>query len=104
MLRIQSFALDTIGALAPVVRVVAGKDPDLARQMRRAASSIVLNLAEGQAALDGNSRLRFRSALGSTLETRAALELAAAWGYVERDAVMLDALERIVATLRRLAR
>ncbi len=44
-----------------------------------------------------------KSAFGSTRETRAALELAAAWGYVERDEQLLDALDRIAATLFRLA-
>ena len=104
MLRIQTFALETIGALAPMVRRVGAKDPDLARQLRRAASSIVLNLAEARAAHDGNSRLRFRSALGSAMETTAALELAIAWEFVEGDAKLLDALDRIAATLRKLGR
>ncbi len=33
----------------------------------------------------------------------AALELAAAWGYVERDEQVLAALDRIAGTLYRLA-
>ena len=77
-------------------------DPDLGRQLRRAASSIVLNVAEAQGSRDGISRQRFRTALGSTRETAAALELAAAWGSIERDERDLDALDRIAATLHRL--
>ena len=77
-------------------------DPDLGRQLRRAASSIVLNVAEAQGSRDGISRQRFRTALGSTRETAAALELAAAWGFVPRDERALDALDRIAATLHRL--
>ena len=72
--------------------------------MRRAASSFVLNTAEAQPAYDVNSRLRFRTALGSTRETRAALALAVLWGFVKEDAELLDALDRIAATLHKLAR
>jgi four helix bundle protein len=104
MLQIQSFALDTVRQLAPVVRAVAREDPDLARQLRRAASSIVLNIAESQAARDGNARQRLRTALGSARETRAALEVAVAWGHTDHDAKLLDALDRISATLHKLAR
>ena len=103
MLEIQSFALETVKSLAPAVQAVASHDPDLGRQLRRAASSIVLNIAEGAGPRNGNSRLGFRTAFGSTRETRAALELAAAFGYVERDEQVLDALDRIAATLFRLA-
>ena len=104
MLRIQSFALETVKSLAPAVKAVTAHDPDLGRQLRRAASSIVLNIAEAQGSRDGVSRQRFRTALGSTRETAAALELAAAWGYVERDERMLAALDRIAGTLYQLGR
>lgn len=103
MLRIQTFALETVQSLAPAVKAVMAHDPDLGRQLRRAASRIVLNIAEGAGPRNGNSRLRFRTAFGSTRETRAALELAAAFGYVERDEQVFDALDRIAATLFRLA-
>ena len=102
MLQIQVFALETVRSLAPVVREISAHDPDLGRQLRRAASSIVLNIAEGSGARDGNTRQRFRTALGSTRETAAALELAAAWGFVQRDERLVDALDRIGATLHRL--
>ena len=102
MLQIQVFALETVRSLAPVVREVSAHDPDLGRQLRRAASSIVLNIAEGHGSRDGVSRQRFRTALGSTRETAAALELAAAWGFTARDERIADALDRIAATLHRL--
>ena len=102
MLQIQVFALETVRSLAPVVREISAQDPDLGRQLRRAASSIVLNIAEGHGSRDGVSRQRFRTALGSTRETAAALELAAAWGFTAHDARIADALDRIAATLHRL--
>ncbi len=104
MLQIERFALDTVRQLAPVVAVVGSKDPDLARQMRRAASSVLLNIAEAQSSFDGNSRQRLRSALGSARETRMALELAVAWGFTKRDDALLSALDRINATLHKLTR
>ena len=102
MLKVQTFALETVKSLAPAVQAVASHDPDLGRQLRRAASSIVLNIAEASGSRDGNSRQRFRTALGSTRETLAALEIAATWGYIERDEHTLDALDRIAATLHKL--
>ena len=102
MLKIQSFALDTVRSLAPSVKEITAQDPDLGRQLKRAASSIILNMAEGAGPRNGNSRLRFRTAFGSTKETVAALELAAAWGYVPRDERTMDALDRIAATLHKL--
>ena len=42
MLRIYSFILDTLRKMAPLVRDIAKHDPDLARQLRRSASSIAL--------------------------------------------------------------
>ena len=102
MLLIQRFAVDTVRDLAPAVKAVLAHDADLGRQLRRAASSIVLNIAEGSGPRDGNTRQRFRTALGSTRETLAALELAAGWGYIDRDERTMDALDRIAATLHKL--
>ena len=102
MLQIQSFALETLRALNPLVREIAAHDSDLGRQIRRSASSIVLNIAEAQSSRDGVSRQRYRTALGSTRETLAALEVAAAWGYIPRDTALLDAFDRIAGTLYRL--
>ncbi len=102
MLRIYSFILDTLRKIAPLVRGIAKHDPDLARQLRRAASSIALNTAEGVGSQAGNERARFRDAHASTHETRAALDVAEVWGYVEIDAQLRDDLDRIAATLYRL--
>jgi four helix bundle protein len=56
---------------------------------------MVLNIGEGEYSDAGTRRSRFFSAAGSTNETRAALRLAAAWGYVKQ--------EHVEAALRRLA-
>lgn len=63
----------------PLVDVVARRDRDLGSQLRRAASSVALNLAEGFGSTAGNSRLRFESARGSLYETQAGIRVAIAW-------------------------
>jgi four helix bundle protein len=105
MLRIYSFIIETLRVTGPVIQQIAKHDADLARQARRAASSIALNTAEGTGNIGGNERLRFRSALGSTQEVRAALDVAEALGYVDSvDAGLRDRFDRIAATLYRLTK
>ena len=82
MLDIYPFIIDTLKLLAPIVRQIAKHDPDLARQMRRAGSSIALNTAEGMGSRGGNERARFDTALGSNQEVRGCLDVAEAWSYV----------------------
>ena len=104
-LQAHSVALEAIRALRPILPAVARHDRGLANQMREAANSIVLNIGEGQPSDPGTARARFHNAAGSTRETRSALELACAWGYVEPSSVALaDALlDRVPAMVHRLA-
>ena len=105
MLKIYPFIIETIALLAPVVRLIAKHDPDLAKQCRRCGSGVALNTAEGVGVCGGNERLRFRTALGSNQEVRACLDVAEAWGYVDAiDPALKDRFDRIAATLYRLAR
>ncbi len=86
-----------------MLKIYARRDPDLARQLRRAASSIALNTAEAIGSVGGNERMRFRTALGSTQEARACLDVAEVFDHVETiDEVLRDRLDRIAATLYRL--
>jgi four helix bundle protein len=103
-LHVLTVALEAIRALRPIVQAVARHDAGLAKQMREAGSSVVLNLAEGLRSDPGNARARFYSAAGSTQETRSALLLASAWGYVEAASVEpAEALfDRVAAMLYRL--
>ena len=104
MLDIYLFIIETLKMLAELVRQIAKHDPDLAKQLRRAGSSIALNTAEAIGSHGGNERVRFRSALGSNQEVRACLDVAAAWGYVDAiDPGLRDRFDRIAATLYRLA-
>ena len=79
-------------------------DPGLASQLRRAAQSVALNMAEGMGARDGNRGKAYRIALGEARECMAAVEVAVRWGYIEREVPVLERWDKIVATLVRLTR
>ena len=69
--------------LAPLLHTIREKDKSLADQLKRAAQSVVLNIAEGRGSDAGNARARFSTACGSAKEVRAALNVASDWGYIE---------------------
>ena len=103
MLRIYPVVLHTIRRLRPLLAVIERKDRDLGRQLRRASSSIALNLCEGTYSRGRNRAARYHNALGSARETLAALEVAEAFGYVPAiDAELRTDFDRIIGTLVRL--
>ena len=105
MLEIYSVIREVLRELRPVVESVERRDPDLGKQMRRAGSSILLNVGEGTYSQGRNQAARYHTAMGSASETLACLHVAIDFGYVEAiDAGMLDQLDRIIATLRKLVR
>ena len=85
--------------VGPLVRVIREQDAKLADQLKRAAQSVVLNIAEGRGNKGGNAELRFATACGSAKEVRAALGVASDWGYIEPQvAAHLDRrLDRVCA-------
>jgi four helix bundle protein len=103
MLRVYETMLGVLEGLRPVLRQIERCDRDLARQLRRAASSVALNMSEGSGNQGGTRRERYRSALGSARETGACLDVALRLGYVARfDPELLAALDRVRATLFKL--
>lgn len=105
MLAIYPVILDTIQMLRPYMMRIERHDRDLGRQMRRAASSVALNVAEGMYSRGRNRDARYHSALGSARETMACLEVAAAMGYLgQPDADVLARLNQVIGTLVRLVR
>ena len=90
-LRVYDFARH----LAGITHQYPLRDAELRNQARRAAISVVLNIAEG-AGLDGRAGKRhFQIAKGSALETVAAYELAADLG----ESVPLDRVLRVGHTV-----
>ena len=102
MLRIYETMIGVMGRLKPLVGQIEAHDRDLARQLRRASSSVALNISEASGSSGGTRRERYRNALGSARETGACIDVAVALGYVERvDPLLLDALDKVRATLVR---
>jgi four helix bundle protein len=105
MLKIYETMGEVLRELGPLAVAIERRDRDLARQLRRAASSVLLNMAEASGSHGGTRRERHRSALGSARETGACLDVAVAWGYVGSvEAGLLDRLDKVRASLAKLAR
>ena len=104
MLDIYRVVLDLIREMRPVLRRIEQQDRKLAAQMRDAMQSVALNLAEGSGQSAGHRRERFRTALGSAYESVACVEVADAFGYVQVPPEKLDGWQRVLATVRKLAR
>ena len=91
-LRIHDVAIEAIAELRRLLERIEQFDKDLARQMRRSATSVPLNIAEGSYSTKGTRRARYESALGSAKETLSGLQVARAWGYVT-----VEQCERVAA-------
>ena len=95
-------------ALAKAVRAHSGGYPrderyELTSQMRPAASSVVLNIAEGFGIGTPNGTLRhLRIARGSLCEVGAALDLAADYGFVPAPNELWQLLDETTRVLQAL--
>ena len=97
-------SLQLIRKLRPIVAIIQTHDRKLAEQVRTAANSSSLNLAEGNRRA-GKDKLHFwRISSGSTDETRASLRVAEAWGYVSSRQISetLHLADRLLAVTWRL--
>ena len=92
-------SIQTVAAMRSMVSNIDKHDRDLARQIRRAMSSVALNLGEAEGSDAGNRRARLHTALGSARETRVGLQLASAWGYIAHEelAPIEQSLDRVCA-------
>ena len=87
MLDAQFLALDLIRALRPLCEQVARPGADLADQLRRAATSVALNLGEGVRRTGRDKKRAYRIAAAEAQEVRIALEAAVAGGWLDDAAV-----------------
>ncbi len=95
-------AKELIVSLRPLVPVIQENDRELADQLKRAAQSVLLNLAEGQKFNNGNRRKHYEIAQGSANEVKAALDAAEAWGWLEVRGPEWAVLDRLLAILWKL--
>ncbi len=101
-LRLYGVSLETVRVVGGRIEEIARHDADLAKQARRALTSMHLNLAEAMDARGGNRTLRLRTALGSTNEVIACLDVGVALGYLARDEACVALLRQVRATLLKL--
>ena len=99
--QVEEYAYEVIGRLEPLLGHVRKRDKALADQLARAASSVALNIAEGNGSDPGNRRARFFTAAGSARETRAAVRVALLRRhFCAQDAnAVLQVLDRVIAIL-----
>ncbi len=104
MLKVAELSFQLIDELRPLVVEIKRRDRSLADQLMRAASSIALNLAEGELSDGGNQKARFFTAAGSASESRAALRVAVGWRHItpEAAAPARERLNHIIAILWKL--
>ena len=75
-------ALDLVRQLREPLAAIRRHDPDLAKQAMRALASVPLNVAEANGRAGRDRLHHFRIALGSLRELGAALDVAAAFGWL----------------------
>ena len=83
MLKIYDVSLEVVRKLVPIVAEIERRDGDLAKQLKRARSSIPLNIAEGSHARGARRNLHYGYAKGSAQESIAILETAVASQYIK---------------------
>jgi four helix bundle protein len=99
-------AHEVVRAVRAPLQRIAAKDRDLASQLRRAAQSVPLNLAEAGGRSGADRRHCYRIAYVSQRELRACLRVAQDLGYVAAaDVAEVDRLaDRVGAMLWSLTR
>ena len=100
-LDVLNVSLELIQSLRPSLPGIRSRDARLHDQIRSAASSIALNISEGERRT-GKDRIHlWRVAAGSAAEVRTALRVAEAWGDIEsgKNHRSLELLDRVIAML-----
>lgn len=100
MLKVYTVARQAVRRIGAIAAVIEKRDPDLARQMRRAACSIVLNMREGSHSQGRNRNARYWNAAGSADEVHGCLDCAEDLLYVKQVCPELRSeLDEVIGTL-----
>ena len=105
-LQVYQKAVKFLGAVLRIVRAIPAGNSDVVNQLRRAAMSITLNIAEGAGKTGLNDKKRFYAiARGSALECAAIFDLLLKWKLIDQEFLTpsIEELESIVAILSSLA-
>ena len=99
-------AIQIVRYLRRALERIAKRDADLARQIRRASSSVPLNIAEARQRAGRDGTHQYRVALGSVAEVASALDVAVELGYVDEPSLAdaRVAIDRVRAMLWKLTR
>ena len=92
-------ALQAIRELRPIVAVIKKHDPDLAKQIRRAASSVTLNINEGSKRRGEDRLYLYSVAAGSANEVLAGLDTSDAWGWTNGAPDVRETYDHMLAIL-----
>ena len=103
MLQIQTFVIQFTRSLQPQLAAIEAKDAKFAEQLRRALIAVGLNLGEGCGASGGSKRRAYRIARGEASELEMGLEMAVDLGYCALSREQRESLQRVLATLQKLA-
>ena len=100
MLDIYRVAIQLCRHCVPFIAKIGEHDRNLADQLRRAVTSIALNIAESDGQSGGHRRQRRLTALGSAREVHACLEIGEALAYHGALPVpMSGRINRVLGTL-----
>ena len=96
---VYTVALELVRSLRPIVAELRTHSSNIADQIERAGTSLVLNLGEGNRRAGKDRRRFFVMAQGSASEILAALDVADAWGWIVDAQVVRVLLDRARALL-----
>ena len=98
-------SIQLLSALASLIKKLTTRDPDLTKQLRRAAQSVSLNISEASQRCGKDRRHLFRVALGSAAEVASCLDVAVALDYLGEPDVAgaRELIDRVRAMTYRLA-
>ena len=104
MLNIYLVSIQLCRDVRVIGEQIARYDKNLLDQLRRAVTSVPLNLADSDGVSGGNRRQRRLTALGSAREVGACLDVAEALGYAGVDVGVRSRLDHVIGVLVKLTR